>query len=805
MNDIQEERRVILPVLPLRGLVLFPEMMLHFDIGRKKSALAIDQAMRTNQTIFITSQKDININDPKEADLYQTGVIARVVQVLKQPENIIRVVVEGLCRASVLTYVKEKPFFTAEVEKIPTDDREQNVTDLALIRSAKNVFEQYVRLSPKMAADILYKVGMCNNAGTLADFIAGNIILDYQDKQKVLETLDSRNRLEQLIGYITNEVFILEIEETINQKARERIDEGQREYYLREQMRAIEEELGEDDDPAAEAEDYRDKVLALNLKEDTQKVLLKECDKLQKMPYGSQEANVVRTYLDTCIELPWNTSSKERIDMKKAKAHLDKYHYGLSKVKEHILELLAVRKLSPDVKGQILCLVGPPGVGKTSIAQSIAGAINRKSQRIALGGVHDESEIRGHRRTYIGSMPGRVMNAIKLAGTNNPVLILDEVDKLGSDYKGDPTSALLEVLDSEQNSTFQDHYIDLPFDLSNVMFITTANDAGAIPAPLLDRMDIMELPSYTREEKFHIAKKHLLPKQMKNCGLSGRTFRLSDGAIYELIDSYTREAGVRSLERRITDLLRKAAVKIVVGECKRVDIDNNCLESYLGPKKYKKELLGTVNEVGVANGLAWTSVGGETLPIEVAVVNGTGKIELTGSLGDVMKESAKTAVTCVRSHAEQLHIEDDFYKKYDIHIHAPEGAVPKDGPSAGVTMATALVSALTNTPVRRDVAMTGEITLRGRILPIGGLKEKSMAAYRLGVNTVIIPEDNKPDLSEIDSTVKDALHFIPVSDFREALSYALVPIEKTGEEQQGQGTIIPKTKTAGAAVGRIPQ
>lgn len=805
MNDIQEERRVILPVLPLRGLVLFPEMMLHFDIGRKKSALAIDQAMRTNQTIFITSQKDININDPKEADLYQTGVIARVVQVLKQPENIIRVVVEGLCRASVLTYVKEKPFFTAEVEKIPTDDREQNVTDLALIRSAKNVFEQYVRLSPKMAADILYKVGMCNNAGTLADFIAGNIILDYQDKQKVLETLDSRKRLEQLIGYITNEVFILEIEETINQKARERIDEGQREYYLREQMRAIEEELGEDDDPAAEAEDYRDKVLALNLKEDTQKVLLKECDKLQKMPYGSQEANVVRTYLDTCIELPWNTSSKERIDMKKAKAHLDKYHYGLSKVKEHILELLAVRKLSPDVKGQILCLVGPPGVGKTSIAQSIAGAINRKSQRIALGGVHDESEIRGHRRTYIGSMPGRVMNAIKLAGTNNPVLILDEVDKLGSDYKGDPTSALLEVLDSEQNSTFQDHYIDLPFDLSNVMFITTANDASAIPAPLLDRMDIMELPSYTREEKFHIAKKHLLPKQMKNCGLSGRTFRLSDGAIYELIDSYTREAGVRSLERRITDLLRKAAVKIVVGECKRVDIDNNCLESYLGPKKYKKELLGTVNEVGVANGLAWTSVGGETLPIEVAVVNGTGKIELTGSLGDVMKESAKTAVTCVRSHAEQLHIEDDFYKKYDIHIHAPEGAVPKDGPSAGVTMATALVSALTNTPVRRDVAMTGEITLRGRILPIGGLKEKSMAAYRLGVNTVIIPEDNKPDLSEIDSTVKDALHFIPVSDFREALSYALVPIEKTGEEQQGQGTIIPKTKTAGAAVGRIPQ
>lgn len=513
-----------------------------------------------------------------------------------------------------------------------------------------------------MAADILYKVGMCNDAGTLADFIAGNIILDYQDKQKILETLDSRKRLECLIEYITNEVFILEIEETISQKARERIDEGQREYYLREQMRAIEEELGDEDDPAVEAEEYKGKVLALKLGEDIQKVLLKECDKLQKMPFGSQEANVIRTYLDTCLELPWNISSQERIDIKKAKAHLDKNHFGLDKVKEHILELLAVRKLSPDVKGQILCLVGPPGVGKTSIAQSIAGAINRKSARISLGGVHDESEIRGHRRTYVGSMPGRVMNAIKLAGTNNPVLVLDEVDKLGNDYKGDPTSALLEVLDSEQNSTFHDHYIDLPFDLSNVMFITTANDMGAIPAPLLDRMDVMELASYTREEKFQIAKKHLLPKQMKNCGLNGRTFRLSDDAIYDLIDSYTREAGVRSLERRMTDLLRKAAVKIVNGEAKRVNIGKDDLENLLGPRKFKTDVLSKIDEVGVANGLAWTSVGGETLPIEVAVVNGSGKIELTGSLGDVMKESAKTAVTCVRSHASQLHIEDDFYK-----------------------------------------------------------------------------------------------------------------------------------------------
>lgn len=803
MNIEQEERNVVLPVLPLRGLVLFPEMMLHFDIGRKKSALAIDQAMRTNQTIFITSQKDINVNDPKENDLYRVGVIARVIQVLKQPENIIRVVVEGICRASIYSYIKDRPFFTAEVEKIYSDEKEPNVTDLALIRAAKNIFEQYVRLSPKMAADILYKVGMCNEAGTLADFIAGNIILDYQDKQKILETLDSRKRLERLIEYITNEVYILEIEETINQKARERIDEGQREYYLREQMRAIEEELGDDDDPAVETEEYKEKVLKLKLKEDIQKVLLKECDKLRKMPFGSQEANVIRTYLDTCLDLPWNTSSKERIDIKKAKAHLDKNHFGLDKVKEHILELLAVRKLSPNVKGQILCLVGPPGVGKTSIAQSIAGAINRKSARIALGGVHDESEIRGHRRTYVGSMPGRIMNAIKLAGTNNPVLILDEVDKLGNDYKGDPTSALLEVLDSEQNSTFHDHYIDLPFDLSNVMFITTANDVSAIPAPLLDRMDVMELPSYTREEKFQIAKKHLLPKQMKNCGLNGRMFRLSDDAIYDLIDSYTREAGVRNLERKMADLLRKAAVRIVKGEAKRVDICKDDLESLLGPRKYKADVLSRVDEIGVANGLAWTSVGGETLPIEVAVVNGSGKIELTGSLGDVMKESAKTAVTCIRSHAAQLHIEDDFYKKFDIHIHAPEGAVPKDGPSAGVTMATALVSALTSTPVRSDVAMTGEITLRGRILPIGGLKEKSMAAYRLGVNTVIIPKENEPDLAEIDDTVKHALHFVPVGDFREALSCALVPAEPSDGEKSDP--ILPKPKTLGTVMNRIPQ
>lgn len=803
MDFDRADQIVTLPVLPLRGLVLFPDMMLHFDIGRKKSALAIDQAMRTNQTIFITAQRDVNIHDPKTADLYKVGTIARVIQVLKQPENVIRVVVEGICRAVVLRYEKESPFFTAQVEKIHKEPSAPSVTELALIRSAKSIFEQYVRLSPKMATDILYKVGMCNEPGALSDFITGNIILDYQNKQKVLETFDTKKRLEKLIEYITNEVFILEIEEKINHKARERIDEGQREYFLREQLRVIEEELGEDDDLMAEAEEYKEKVLALKLKEDVEKVLLKECSKLEKMPYGAQEANVIRNYLDLCLELPWNTSTKERIDIEKAKRCLDKNHYGLDKVKSHILELLAVRKLAPHVKGQILCLVGPPGVGKTSIAQSIAGAINRKSARIALGGVHDESEIRGHRRTYIGSMPGRIMNAVKISGMNNPVLILDEVDKLGNDYKGDPTSALLEVLDAEQNSTFHDHYIDLPFDLSNVFFITTANDKSMIPAPLLDRMDIIEVPSYTREEKFHIAKKHLLPKQMKNCGMNGNMFRITDSAVYDLIDSYTREAGVRNLERKITALLRKSAVKLVEHKAKRITVDQPDLVSYLGPRKFKTDLLGKTSEIGVANGLAWTSVGGETLPIEVAVVSGTGKIELTGSLGDVMKESAKTAVTCVRSHANRWGIEEDFYKKYDIHIHAPEGAVPKDGPSAGITMATALVSALTNIPVRSDVAMTGEVTLRGKVLPIGGLKEKSMAAYRLGVNTVIIPNENQPDLSEIDGTVKNALHFVPVNSLNEVLDCALVKLTKTELEKANK--IIPAQKAINQVENRLPQ
>lgn len=807
--DELTESIVSLPVLPLRGIVLFPDMMLHFDVGRKKSALAIDSAMRTNQTVFVTTQKDVDVHDPKKDDLYKIGVIARVVQVLKQPEGIIRVVVEGVCRAAILGVVKEKPYFTAQIQKIYpnefSDSKGDEVRELALIRSAKKIFEEYVRLSPKMATDILYKVGTCKKAGQLADFIAGNIVLEHKKKQEILEAFDPLKRLAKLIDILFDEVYILGIEEEINNKARERIDYNQREYYLHEQMRAIQEELGEDEDPADEVNQYREKIKALTLAEEVHTALLKEADKLLKMPYGSQEANVVRNYLDLCLELPWDKKTKERIDVSKVRKQLDKNHYGLSKVKENILEALAVRKLSPEVKGQILCLVGPPGVGKTSIAQSIAAAINRKSQRIALGGVHDESEIRGHRRTYIGAMPGRIINALKLAKSNNPLIILDEVDKLGSDYKGDPTSALLEVLDSEQNNAFYDHYVDLPFDLSNVMFITTANDRSQIPEPLLDRMDVIELASYTREEKFNIAKKHLLPKQMKNCGINSKMFKLKDDAIYDIIDSYTREAGVRNLERKIIALLRKAAVSILEQGEEKITVSSKNIEEFLGPRKYKNEKLSEENEVGVCTGLAWTSVGGETLPVEVSVVEGTGKLELTGSLGDVMKESAKLAVTCVRGFAERYGIDKQFYKNCDIHIHAPEGAVPKDGPSAGVTMTTALVSALSDMPVKRDVAMTGEITLRGKVLPIGGLKEKAMAAYRYGVNTVIIPYDNAPDLAEIDPVVKESINFIPVKSIYEVLDYAIVPKKEKNVNDSPVEGILPKVKGVSKVVNTITQ
>ncbi len=763
-----------LPVLPLRGLVVFPKTLLHFDVGRKKSQNAISLAMKNDQKIFLTAQKNPSVKEPEGSDLYSMGVVCRIVQVIKQTDNTTRIIVDGLYRASAGEFYNDKNCLFAQVRAYFENAESETSRDIALMRQLKSVFQEYASLTPNLASDVLFRVATCNEGGELADFIAGNILPDYENKQLLLDTIDKTERMETLLDLMHQEVYILQIEEQIEEKAKDRIDKTQREYFLREQKYIIESELGENDSPSSESEQFVEKIKALNLPEESEQALLKECRKLSKMPFGSQEASVIHTYLDTVLDLPWNKSTKDKLNLKQIKSKLDKNHYGLKDVKERIIEQLAVRKLNESIKGQIICLVGPPGVGKTSIAQSVASAMGRKSARIALGGVHDEAEIRGHRKTYIGSMPGRIINAIKTAGTNNPLLILDEIDKLGSDYKGDPSSALLEVLDSEQNNKFVDHYIDIPFDLSNVFFITTANDSSTIPAPLYDRMEIIEIGSYTAEEKLNIAKKHLIPKQIKLNGLDNKTVRFSQSAINTIIESYTREAGVRRLEQEIAKAIRKFAVKFVNGEEESIRFTDKNIGEYLGVKKVKPDEISKNDEIGVVNGLAWTAVGGTLLPIEVAVMPGDGKLTLTGSLGDVMQESAKAAITCIRSHSDVLGIDKDFYKTKDIHLHAPEGAVSKDGPSAGITMATAIYSALSMRPVRRDIAMTGEITLRGKVLAIGGLKEKSMAAYKAGVKTVFIPNDNAPDLDEIDSVVKENVTFVPVKSFTEVLSAATV-------------------------------
>ena len=793
---------VTVPVLPLRGLVVFPKTLIHFDVGRKKSIVAINRAMKNNQLIFLSAQKDAAQNEPTVLDLYLTGVIAKVVQVLKQPENVTRIVIEGQYRASLISPVYDDSCLMAEVCVKKEDKLPHTAHSSALMRTVKKEFEKYIDVSPKMPSDIIFKVALCKRPGELADFIASNLILDYHVKQSILDIFDEIERLECVLDVLINENYVLMIEEEITQKARERIDENQRDYFLREQKKIIEQELGEDESPADEANEYAERILELNLDEKSTDTLLKECQKLSKMPFGAQEAAVIRTYLDTVTELPWNISSKDRFSIAKVRKDLEKSHYGLDKIKERIIEELAVKYLSEKKNGQIICLVGPPGVGKTSIAQSIAKAIGRESQRIALGGVRDEAEIRGHRRTYIGSIPGRIISAIQNAGTNNPVLVLDEIDKLASDYKGDPTSALLEVLDSEQNSKFVDHYIDVPFDLSKVMFITTANDAGAIPAPLRDRMELIEINSYTREEKFQIAKKHLVPKQLEKCGFSSKEVKFTKKALYFIIDFYTREAGVRTLERVIGSILRKCAVQKLEENTELFKIDETLVEKMLGHKKYLPDAYSKNDEIGVVNGLAWTAVGGELLPIEVAIMDGNGKIELTGSLGDVMQESAKIAITCIRSHSNVLNIDSDFYKTKDIHIHAPEGAVPKDGPSAGVTMATAIYSALSLNSVRHDVAMTGEITLRGKVLPIGGLKEKSMAAYKNGIKTVIIPKANEADLEDVDNVVKENVNFIPVESFSEIISIALKNTNKVAEKEWNKINVIPVNSETSATIIR---
>mgnify|MGYP002517564363 FL=1 len=772
MSTVVENKIEIMPVLALRGLVVFPGTVLSFDVARKKSVAAVKYAAEHGGLLYAAAQREVFVEDPKEEDLYPIGCVVRVRQVLKISDNTVKVLVDGLYRAKAGA-VSFGAFLSAGITRLEDKPIKNRPVYLeSLIRRIRTQFEKYVEVYSNMAPDVVMQVAVSDDVGKLADFIASSVPAPYDDKQYILEQTDPVRRAKILIEMLDKEREIGEIDRRIGEKTKAAIDENQREYYLREQIKAISSELY-GDDTADEIDEYHMKVEALNADSSVKEALHKEVNKLAKMPGGAHEGTVVRGYLDTCLELPWNNYTKVSADIKRAAKILDRDIYGMNKVKERILEMLSVYALAPDIKGQIICLAGPPGVGKTSIGKTVAECMGRKFARISLGGVHDEAEIRGHRKTYIGAMPGKIIDAVRRAGSGNPLILLDEVDKLGSDYKGDPSSALLEVLDPEQNGTFTDNFIEIPYDLSHTVFIATANDLSAVPAPLLDRMEVIEIPSYTREEKLNIAKYHLVRKQEQRHGLNGRTFKITDGAIYSLIDFYTREAGVRRLERTIAALCRKSAKLIAEGSEKRVTVNAETVEKMLGHKRYKPEQILSRDEVGIINGLAWTSVGGEIMQLEVAVMEGTGKIELTGSLGDVMKESAMAAVSYVRSNAERFNIDPEFYKKLDIHIHATEAAVPKDGPSAGVTITTGLVSALTCRAVKRDVAMTGEVTVRGRVLPIGGLREKSMAAYTGGVKTVFIPADNVADLEDVDDIVKQNVSFIPVSFVDEIIEKAL--------------------------------
>ena len=763
----------MMPVLALRGLAVFPEQTVHFDVGRTKSALALEAAMKKDQMLFLVPQKDILVDDPKLVDLYPVGTVVRVKQLLNAPDENLRVLVTGVARGRIVEMRQTEPYLSAIVESIPCPEENDTPRGKALRREACTLYNTYMELSEHPAQMVMLRMLASNQNGFIADSIAQNSGLDIQEKTRLLMQLNPTRRLEMTITYLTREIEVLQLESEIQDKTRASIDQNQRDYYLREQMRVIREELGEGEEDEDFDEDIA-RIKNLHLKEEYEKKLLKDVQKLRKQPFGSSEASVLRGYLDTVLDLPWNKFSKERIDVQAASKILEHDHFGLEKVKQRILETIAVRQLAPQMPPQILCLVGPPGVGKTSISYSIARSLNRKMVRISLGGVHDEADIRGHRKTYVGAMPGRIMAAMAQAGTSNPVLLLDEIDKMGSDYRGDPSAALLEVLDAEQNHTYRDHYLEIPFDLSNVMFITTANTLDTVPRPLLDRMEVIELNSYSDEEKLMIAKNHLISKQLSKHGLKKSQLRITDDAIREIIECYTRESGVRSLERCIGDICRKADMQILSQEePKRITVTAGNLESYLGVRKYLPEHLPGTDQVGLVTGLAWTSVGGETLEVEVNVMEGSGKLELTGNLGDVMKESVHTALSFIRANASRLGVPTDFYKTKDIHVHFPEGAVPKDGPSAGVTVTTAIVSALTGATVRRDVAMTGEVTLRGRVLRIGGLKEKTMAALRHGIRTVIIPADNERDLEEIDQTVRGKLNFITARTVDTVLDAAL--------------------------------
>ena len=797
-----ERKKLHLPTIALRGLVVFPNNLVHFEVGREKSIAAVEWAMANNSNVFLVAQKSMDTTEPQQADLFSYGVVAEVKQVLRVSGDLVKVLVEGKYRAKLSALDASGDFLLSEVRPAPVraGKADDAVETEALLRALKAGFDEYLGMNPRLGKDVVFAIVSSDDPAFLSEYMPANLLFRYEDKQAVMDEGTLNGRLKKLIEMLRRECQVMKIEKEIAEKVNESMDKNQRDYYLHEQLHIISDELGEGDDTHAEADEYRRKITELHLAEDSEKKLLKEVDRLSKMQGSNQEATVIRTYLDTCLDLPWNTFTVDDLDIARAQQILDRDHYGLKKVKDRILETLAVRKLAPDVKAQIICLVGPPGVGKTSIARSIAESLGRKYVRISLGGVRDEAEIRGHRRTYIGAMPGKIISAMISAKSSNPLMLLDEIDKLAGDFRGDPAAALLEALDPEQNSTFNDHFIDIPFDLSHVLFITTANDLGSIPGPLRDRMDVIELPSYTRVEKYNIARKHLLPKQLKACGLTGKV-TLSQSALYGIIDGYTREAGVRNLERTITSVLRKCARKIASGEVESVSVTGTMLEELLGPRFVKPDFLNRTNAIGIANGLAWTSVGGETLPIEVQVIdNGSGKITVTGSLGDVMKESAQLAVTWVRVHALEYGIDPERLKKCDLHIHAPEGAVPKDGPSAGVTLTTALVSCLSGLPVRGDVAMTGEITLHGNVLPIGGLREKSMAAYREGMKTVLIPKDNEPDLYEVDDEVKKNLTFLPMQNLTQVLNAALLKPTSAKKAKAPASRTRKKAKTAESIV-----
>ncbi len=778
MGEIKDKN--MMPCIAMRGLVAFPKMVLHFDISREISIKAIDKSIETDRKIFLIAQKNVMVENPEEDDVYKIGIVAEIKQILKTPDGLVRIIVEGLYKAKLLEFDRtSEEYIQCEVKRTVNYSRTKvDEAELqASMRLLKTVFQKYCELVPRISKEIIKTAIFEEDPIKLFESIAFNISFETNDRQRLLEETNIAQRIAMLYEILVSEVDIMNAEKNIQDKVYENLDKNQKDYYLREQLHVIQSELGENEEN--EANDYREKISALKLDKSIADKLFRETDRLEKMSSSSQESFVVRNYLDTVLSLPWNKKSKKKVSLEKAQEILNKKHYGLEKVKERIIETIAVNILNPELKGQIICLVGPPGVGKTSIGRSVAKALGRKYARVSLGGIRDESDIRGHRKTYVGAMPGRIINAVKQAGTKNPLILLDEIDKMGNDFKGDPSSAMLEVLDSEQNCDFRDHFIEVPFDLSQTVFVTTANTTETIPAPLLDRMEVIELNSYTREEKFHIAKEHLIAKNLKKNGLKSSQFKIADDTIYTLIDSYTKEAGVRNLSRKIDTLCRKTAKEIVAENVKKISFNDSNLEKYLGVKKYLPDEKMEENKVGMTNGLAWTSVGGVLMPIEVLILEGKGNIEITGSLGDVMKESAKLCVSYARKNAEKYNIDKEFYKNFDIHIHAVEGAVPKDGPSAGVTMTTALISALSDIPVRSDVAMTGEITLHGKVLPIGGLKEKTMAAYKAGIKTVIVPMANKPDISEVDKVVKENVNFVYAETIEDVLENALML--KTGE------------------------